>query len=88
MRRLPRDVSGQDLTHLLKKYGYTLTRQTGSHIRLTTQHNGTHHLTILAHDPLRIGTLAAILADVAAHLQITQDKLSQSLFQKEKKKGE
>jgi predicted RNA binding protein YcfA (HicA-like mRNA interferase family) len=79
--RLPRDLSGQDLTYLLKKYGYTITRQTGSHIRLTTQQDGTHHLTIPAHDPLRVGTLAAILADVATHLHITRDELSRDLFQ-------
>jgi predicted RNA binding protein YcfA (HicA-like mRNA interferase family) len=79
--RLPRDVSGQDLARLLKKYGYTATRQTGSHMRLSTQQNGVHHVTIPAHDPLKLGTLSAILADISGHLQITRDELSRSLFE-------
>jgi predicted RNA binding protein YcfA (HicA-like mRNA interferase family) len=35
--RLPRDLSGVDLAKLLQKLGYQITRQAGSHIRLTTQ---------------------------------------------------
>jgi predicted RNA binding protein YcfA (HicA-like mRNA interferase family) len=34
--KLPRDMSGDELARLLGEYGYTVTRQTGSHIRLTT----------------------------------------------------
>ena len=34
--RLPRDVSGTDLAKVLQAYGYRVTRQTGSHMRLTT----------------------------------------------------
>ncbi|NYE57789.1 putative RNA binding protein YcfA (HicA-like mRNA interferase family) [Carboxydothermus ferrireducens DSM 11255] len=34
-----------------------VTRQTGSHIRLTTTLKGEHHVTIPLHDPLKIGTL-------------------------------
>ena len=34
--RLPRDVSGADLARLLETYGYAVTRQKGSHLRLTT----------------------------------------------------
>lgn len=78
--RLPRDVSGQDLARALGRYGYRPTRQTGSHVRLTTQRGGEHHVTIPAHDPLRIGTLAGILADVAAHLGVTRDELVNALF--------
>ncbi len=59
--RLPRDISGDDLANRLKQLGYQMTRQTGSHMRLTTQEGGEHHITIPWHDPLRIGTLAAIL---------------------------
>jgi hypothetical protein len=39
-----------------------------------------HHVTVPAHSPLRIGTLAAILTDVAQHLEIDRDKLLKSLF--------
>ncbi|MBX9772162.1 MAG: type II toxin-antitoxin system HicA family toxin [Candidatus Obscuribacterales bacterium] len=42
--RLPRDVSSKDLVAALKAFGYEVTRQTGSHIRLTTTQGGEHHL--------------------------------------------
>jgi predicted RNA binding protein YcfA (HicA-like mRNA interferase family) len=35
--KLPRDVSGPDLVKALRKLGYEVTRQKGSHIRITTQ---------------------------------------------------
>ena len=50
--KLPRNVSGQELIKKLKKLGYLPTRQTGSHIRLTTQEKGTHRLTIPNHNPI------------------------------------
>jgi len=78
--RLPRDISGVDLAKVLKPFGYDVTRQTGSHLRLTTQQRGEHHVTIPNHDPLRIGTLAGILADVAEHFEITRDELIEKLF--------
>jgi len=78
--RLPRDISGYELAKLLSKYGYTVTRQTGSHIRLTTQQKGEHHVTIPAHKELRLGTLSAILTDVADHLGLSRDDLVEALF--------
>lgn len=78
--KLPRDLSGPDLIRLLAKLGYTVTRQTGSHVRLTTQEPGEHHITIPNHDPLRIGTLASILAVVAAHYRIDRDELLKRLL--------
>ncbi len=80
MRRLPRDVSGQDLARRLRVFGYQVTRQTGSHMRLTTLQRGEHHVTIPQHDPLRIGTLAAILADVAEHFELSREELIEQLF--------
>jgi predicted RNA binding protein YcfA (HicA-like mRNA interferase family) len=59
----------------LKVLGYRVTRQTGSHMRLTTTEGGEHHITIPRHDPLRLGTLAAILDDVAMHFQLSRDEL-------------
>ena len=40
--KLPRDVSGDELAKYLKAFGYTLTRQSGSHLRLTTLESGEH----------------------------------------------
>ena len=78
--RLPRDLSGSDLAQTLGNLGYSITRQTSSHLRLTTQQHGEHHLTIPQHDPLRVGTLSAILADVADHFKITREQLLNRLF--------
>jgi predicted RNA binding protein YcfA (HicA-like mRNA interferase family) len=78
--RLPRDVSGRDLARLLEPYGYAVTRQTGSHLRLTTHRGGEHHLTIPDHDNLRVGTLGAILGQVADHLGMDRQELTQEVF--------
>jgi predicted RNA binding protein YcfA (HicA-like mRNA interferase family) len=68
------------LAKALQRFGYNLTRQTGSHIRLTTAVNGQHHVTIPNHSPLRIGTLSAILAEVAAHHKVAREELLERLF--------
>ena len=73
--KLPRDVSGDDLAKALKVLGYAVTRQTGSHYRATTGQGGEHHVTIPRHSPLRVGTFAAILDDVAEHFGISRDEL-------------
>lgn len=81
--KLPRDMSGEELAQLLGRYGYNSTRQTGSHMRLTTIFKGTeHHITIPQHKSLRIGTLSKILKDVAAYLEMDLHLLSEELFRK------
>ena len=72
--KLPRDVSGAYLAKRLGRVGYEITRQTGSHLRLTTRERGQHHVTIPNHDPLKLGTLAGLLSDVAAHFEISRDE--------------
>ncbi len=78
--KLPRNVSGQQLAKALATYGYAVTRQSGSHMRLTTTTGGQHHLTIPDHSQLRIGTLAAIVADVAQHFRSTREEVAKRLF--------
>ena len=78
--KLPRDLSGAQLAKALARVGYSATRQTGSHVRLTTASPSEHHVTIPLHDPLRVGTLAAILADIAAHQETSRDELLDRLF--------
>jgi predicted RNA binding protein YcfA (HicA-like mRNA interferase family) len=80
MTRLPRDLSGSDLAQALRAFGYVVSRQSGSHLRLTTQTNGEHHVTIPAHQQLRVGTLAAILDEVASHVGIARNRLIERLF--------
>lgn len=71
--RLPWDLTRREPAALLRRhYGYEVVRQTGSHLRLATVVGGAEHrVTIPAGGPLRVGTLAAILAEVAAHLDIS-----------------
>lgn len=78
--RIPRDISGRQLAHLLEQYGYTITRQVGSHLRLTTLQTGEHHFTIPDHKDLRVGALNSILSDVADHLKIDRDILIAEIF--------
>lgn len=78
--RIPRDIGGDELGKLLKKYGYEMTRQTGSHVRLTSKRKNEHHLTIPRHKSLRIGTLHSILREIAVYHEINFDELVESLF--------
>ena len=74
--KLPRDLSGETLAAKLSRIGYKQTRQTGSHIRLTRDTpRGQHHITIPRHHVLRVGTLNAILTEIASHLQIDRTEL-------------
>ena len=78
--KLPRDLSGKDLVKALACLDYEVTRQTGSHIRLTTQRNGEHHITVPAHDPIKIGTLNAIVRGISEHTGLSRDELIKILF--------
>jgi predicted RNA binding protein YcfA (HicA-like mRNA interferase family) len=78
--KLPRDISGAELARSLKKLGYQVTRQTGSHMRLTTNDRGQHHITIPNHDPIKVGTLSGILGDVATHFEMNREELVQTIF--------
>ena len=78
--KLPRDLSSDDLIKKLSELGYEVSRQKGSHIRLTTSENGTHQINIPAQNPVRIGTLNNILRDVALHFNLSKDELLKRLF--------
>ena len=78
--KLPRNITGNELAKALYSLGYHVSRQTGSHIRLSTLENGGHHVTVPAHNPLKIGTLVAILSDIQSHHRLTRDDLLQRLF--------
>lgn len=78
--KLPRNVSGAQLIKALERLEYRVIRQTGSHVRLACVACEEHHLTIPLHDPLRIGTLAAILTEVSARHHLSKDELITRLF--------
>lgn len=73
--KLPRDVDGPRLVKALGKLGYVSTRQTGSHIRVTTQRHGENHEVVPNHYPIKAGTLSAILKHIAAHHRLTVEDL-------------
>jgi len=78
--KMPIEISGEELAKLLKKYGYQITRRCCSHIRLTTQLQGEHHITIPAHKDLKIGTLSGILSDIASHIAKDKSYVIKELF--------
>ncbi len=79
--RLPRDLSGEELARALARLGYEVTRQSGSHVRLTTNQKGEHHITIPLHNPLKPGTLNVVLLEIADHFGITKKELVRFLFE-------
>lgn len=78
--KIPHNISGLTLAKKLRKLGYTVSRQTGSHIRLSTNLSGEHHITIPRHDPLKMGTLYSILNAVAEHFKKTKEEIIKEIF--------
>jgi predicted RNA binding protein YcfA (HicA-like mRNA interferase family) len=79
--KIPRDVGGMELARLLEKYGYRITRQTGSHIRLTSRIKGKeHHLTIPQHKPLKVGTLSGLINEIASYLEMDREEIVLDIF--------
>jgi hypothetical protein len=79
--KLPRDVSGEELVRSLRRFGYEVTRQTGSHMRIPSkfQRYGTSR-----YDPgpstTQSRNASEILGDVASYLDLTREQLTQQLF--------
>ena len=78
--KLPRDVGGAELAKALANTGYRVTRQSGSHLRLTHPGPPQHHVTIPGHSNLKVGTLAGILDEVAKYLGLDRDALLKLMF--------
>ena len=78
--RIPRDLSGKQLIKHLEKYGYEVTNQRGSHIKITTVKNGEHHIVIPNHNPIKMGTLNGIITQVARHFSLTKNQVLENLF--------
>jgi predicted RNA binding protein YcfA (HicA-like mRNA interferase family) len=78
--KLPRDLDARRLIKALSVLGYEPVRQSGSHVRIECRMPTPHAVTIPDHSPLKIGTLSAILADVATHHQMSREQLLQQLF--------
>ncbi|MBU2507108.1 MAG: type II toxin-antitoxin system HicA family toxin [Bacteroidetes bacterium] len=79
--RIPRDISADDLIKVLKKYGFEVTRQKGSHIRLSKiTEEGSFSITIPNHSPIKIGTLNNILHQLSRILNIPKEELIEALI--------
>ena len=81
--KLPRDIRGEELAKLLSRFGYVITRQTGSHLRLTRTIDEEHHITIPRHKNLKIGTLHGIIRNVAENLGKSKEEILIKLFSKD-----
>ena len=80
--KLPRDLSGVEVARrLARHYGYRVTRSRGSHMTVTLTAEGEQHqVTVPRHRDVRIGTLDAIIADVAAFLGLPKQVVRDTLF--------
>ncbi len=80
--KLPRDLSGEQVIQLLSRhYNYRLRRTRGSHMTATlTTTTNEHSVTVPHHRPVRIGTLARIVSDVATFLRVPKDEVRRKLF--------
>jgi predicted RNA binding protein YcfA (HicA-like mRNA interferase family) len=78
--KIPRDITANDLLKALKLFGYEIVRQKGSHIRIKTELNGEHYETIPNHKPIKIGTLNAILNNIAEHFDMTKEESIEQIF--------
>ena len=74
--KIPRDIHGATLAnHLIRRWGYWKTHQTGSHIHLRTDKPSGQTVIIPAHRPVKTGTLGGILKHVARHKRVTPEEI-------------
>jgi predicted RNA binding protein YcfA (HicA-like mRNA interferase family) len=64
--KLPRDVSGPEAVKAFRRLGFTVTRQDGSHIRMS---RGGVHLTVPNHNPILPKTLQSMLRQAGVSLE-------------------
>jgi len=71
-----RDLSGAELIkRLCKHHGYRQVNQPGSQVILETESPRHHRLAVPDHNPLRVGTLNAILRAVAAVKGVEEEEI-------------
>jgi predicted RNA binding protein YcfA (HicA-like mRNA interferase family) len=70
--KLPRDVSGPEAVKALRRLGFMVTRQDGSHIRLSS---GGLHVTVPNHRTLLPKTLQSILRQANITVEEFREKL-------------
>jgi predicted RNA binding protein YcfA (HicA-like mRNA interferase family) len=79
-REAPRNLPGDRLAdHLCHHWGIIRMKQIGSHIMLRTETPSPQKQVIPVHAPLRLGTLSAILGQVARHKHVTREDILRKL---------
>ena len=73
--KLPRDVTGEELLRGLRRVGYVFERQAGSHMILCSESPRMHSVTVPNHKPLKVGTLSAILREIALQRSMSVESL-------------
>jgi len=78
--KLPRDLSGEQLVKVLcRTWDYRQVHQEGSHVILQTETPGHQRLAVPNHNPVRLGTLNAIVRAIAAHKGVERQAVLDSL---------
>ena len=78
--RIPRDLYGRDFAnHLVRRWAFRELRQTGSHIILRTEEPSGLTVSVPAHRPLRVGTLAGLLEEIANHKNVSTETILHKL---------
>jgi predicted RNA binding protein YcfA (HicA-like mRNA interferase family) len=70
--KLPRDLSGQQVVRALRRLGFEVTRQAGSHVRLA---HADRRVTVPLHKSNVPGTLQNVLRQAGVTLERFQDAL-------------
>ena len=59
-----KQLTGREVVKIFESHGFITKRSVGSHVRLTLEQiDGSYHVTIPLHDPLKKGTLHSIVKD-------------------------
>lgn len=64
--KLPRDISGTEAVSALERLGFSVARQSGSHVRLV---RGARRVTVPMHRNIIVGTLQSILRQAGVSLE-------------------
>ena len=75
----PRGVPADRLIRALKRFGYHVIRQKGSHVRLRNEGPPAHTITVPLHNPLKTGTLQGILSEVSKMRSIPVESIIELL---------
>ena len=70
--KLPRDLSGSAVVKALERRGFTIARQSGSHVRLV---KAGKRVTVPLHRSLTVGTLQSILHQADFTIEVSLDSL-------------